>query len=94
MKIFCLCLSKATDHFYIKCLTPLKLFFNKKFMPLIIEIAQELNNRISNFKKDKNAYTYSDISNLATNLLIEHEDIRNEIKNNLKMIVIDEYQDK
>ena len=70
-----------------------EIYFNNKFMPLIVEIAQELNNRISNFKKDKNAYTYSDISNLATNLLIEHEDIRNEIKNNLKMIVIDEYQD-
>ena len=48
---------------------------------------------IERFKKDTNYFTFSDIAKIAINILKNHEDIRLELKNKYKLIMIDETQD-
>lgn len=59
----------------------------------IIGILKELNVRLNEFKKNKNAYEFIDIALKAIELVRDHEDVRNEIKYKTKEIMIDEYQD-
>ena len=60
---------------------------------VIINILKELEEKLDNYKKSVNAYTFSDITRLATKLLLENPDIKEELKNNTNEIMIDEYQD-
>ena len=60
---------------------------------IIIEIIKELSNRINDFKKKTNTYTFIDIAKMAIQIIKDNEDIRNEIKYSLNEIMIDEYQD-
>ena len=66
---------------------------NQKLIPFLIKIVYQLEVKIDQFKKDKQAYTFNDIAIMAKELLLKHEDIRNEIKTKLRLIMIDEYQD-
>lgn len=66
---------------------------NQKLIPFILKIVTKLENEIDKFKKEKQAYTFNDIALMAKDLLIKHENIRNEVKNKLRLIMIDEYQD-
>lgn len=59
----------------------------------LLKLAQELNNKIKEFKHINNMYEFSDIFEMAIKLVDEHDDIRNEIKKYFKEILIDEYQD-
>lgn len=65
----------------------------KDYLDIIIEITRKLNDRIMSFKDDHQVYEFNDISRMAYNLVKDNEDIRLSIKNSLKMIMIDEYQD-
>lgn len=56
-------------------------------------LAQRLNNKVQEYKKANNMYEFFDIFSMAIKLVDEHEDIRNEIANQFKEILIDEYQD-
>lgn len=60
---------------------------------VIISILKELEEKLNNYKKQVNSYTFSDITRLATKILDEFDDIRESIKNNTNEIMIDEYQD-
>ena len=60
---------------------------------VIIDIIKKLDDITYNYKVKYNSYEYSDISALAIKLVIDNKEIREEIKNNLNEILIDEYQD-
>ena len=65
----------------------------KKNVKIIIDIIRELDDITYNYKVKYNSYEYSDISALAIKLVRDNKEIREEIKNNLNEILIDEYQD-
>lgn len=65
----------------------------KDYVSTIIDIIKDLDTRTTNYKNKYNYFEYSDISNLAIKLVKENTEIREEIKNNLNEIMIDEYQD-
>ena len=65
----------------------------KPYISCIIKIIKALDIKVQNYKEIYNYYEYSDIANLAIKLVKENSQIREEIKNNLNEILIDEYQD-
>ena len=67
--------------------------YAKNNILFILNILKELDMRIIEFKDSHNAYEFQDIALKATTLVKEHEDVRNEIKNHIHEIMIDEYQD-
>ena len=60
---------------------------------VIIDIIKKLDDITYNYKVKYNSYEYSDISALAIKLVRDNKEIREEIKNNLNEILIDDYQD-
>ena len=60
---------------------------------VIIDIIKKLDDITYNYKVKYNSYEYSDISALTIKLVRDNKEIREEIKNNLNEILIDEYQD-
>jgi len=65
----------------------------KKYVNVIINIILELDKKVYEYKKKYDSFEYSDIANLAIKLVRENVLVRDEIKNNLNEILIDEYQD-
>lgn len=65
----------------------------KNYVEEIIDIIKELDSKVSEYKREYNYFEYGDIANLAIKLVKENEEVREEIKNNLNEILIDEYQD-
>jgi len=70
----------------------LRILETKKYAEVLVDIAEEVSKKMRDFKKEKNAYSFSDIAALARELL-NNEAILSEIKNKYKYIMIDEYQD-
>ena len=65
----------------------------KNYVEEIIDIIKELDSKVSKYKKEYNCFEYGDIANLAIKLVKDNKEVREEIKNNLNEILIDEYQD-
>lgn len=65
----------------------------KENAKVIIDIIKKLDDITYNYKVKYNSYEYSDISALAIKLVRDNKEIREEMKNNLNEILIDEYQD-
>ena len=65
----------------------------KDYVEEIITIIKELDKRVAEYKKKYNYFEYGDISSYAIELVKNNTEIREEIKNNLNEIMIDEYQD-
>ena len=65
----------------------------QKFTYFIVDIVKELLCFDKEYKNKHQAFLFSDIAKMAIEIFKNHEDIRNEIKNSLKTIMIDEYQD-
>ncbi|MGM9858426.1 MAG: UvrD-helicase domain-containing protein [Bacilli bacterium] len=65
----------------------------KPYFSKLVDIVKEIYLELLDFKKEYNVYAFDDIQRMALNLIIENEDIREEIKQSYKMIMIDEYQD-
>ncbi|MBI9009503.1 MAG: UvrD-helicase domain-containing protein [Tenericutes bacterium] len=59
----------------------------------ILEITLDYLNRLKTKKKQANLYSYQDIMELATTLLVDNQDICDLYKSTIKEIMIDEYQD-
>ncbi len=59
----------------------------------IINILKELDKRLTNFKKENNFYTFTDISKMAIDVVVENASVREELTNSFNEILIDEYQD-
>lgn len=65
----------------------------KDYAEIITEIILELDKRINKYKKENNAYDFTDISLMAISILENNQDVRDELKYQYKEILIDEYQD-
>ncbi len=70
-----------------------ELLSTKDYASVMVSILKDLDEEVLEFKKEKNAYEFSDITRLAISLLEEHPEIRENIKNKTNEIMIDEYQD-
>lgn len=60
---------------------------------VLLDLINRLNNKLDEYKRDNNSYDYIDIMKMSIKLVEDNEDIRNEIKEYFKEILIDEYQD-
>lgn len=60
---------------------------------VILEILQELDKRLTEYKFQNEMFGFQDISHLAIQLVLENEDIRQELTNQFQEILVDEYQD-
>ncbi len=69
------------------------IYKTKNNISTIIKIIKLLDKEVIEYKKKYNYYEYHDIAYLAIKLVKEYPYIREEIKNNLNEILIDEYQD-
>ena len=65
----------------------------KEYAEEIIEITKELDDRQWEYKIKKQVFEFNDIAKFALSLVRTNEDIRKELRNKYKMIMIDEYQD-
>ena len=65
----------------------------EKYIRAIILIIKRLDSMILSFKDKNDSYEFIDISKMAIKLVLEHDDIREEIKNSYNEILVDEYQD-
>ena len=65
----------------------------KEYAEVIIEILLKLTQKVNTYKFEYQVFEFNDISKFALKILDENEDIRNELKNYYKEIMIDEYQD-
>lgn len=63
------------------------------YTEIICEILLKLDDRITSFKLKEEAFEFIDIELLATRLILENDDIKEELKNKFHEILIDEYQD-
>ena len=66
---------------------------NKDYVNCLLDLAEELNRRISIYKKENNFYDFIDIAKLAIEVVDKNDEIRESIKDNFYEILIDEYQD-
>ncbi len=66
---------------------------NKSVVLTILDIVSKFIKRVSDYKSENNIYTFNDIACMSIDILKNNENIRNEIKNSFKEIMIDEYQD-
>ncbi len=65
----------------------------KNYLVVFIDIIKKFYKKLDEYKFNNDLYEFSDISKMAIKLLKDNEDIRLEIKNYYKEIMIDEYQD-
>ena len=65
----------------------------KDYISVILEIVKELDKRFTLYKNGNNYYTFMDIEKLAISLVRDNLEIREEVKDSFKEILIDEYQD-
>ncbi|MGN1295150.1 MAG: UvrD-helicase domain-containing protein, partial [Bacilli bacterium] len=66
---------------------------NKEYVQLLISICLRLNEEQYSYKEQKQVFEFNDIQKMAFNLVKNNLEVRDSIKNKLKMIMIDEYQD-
>ncbi len=59
----------------------------------ILNIVKEYIEKLSNYKKEEQIYTFNDIAFYAIKIVKENKNAREELKNKFKEIMIDEYQD-
>ena len=69
------------------------IYKTKDITSTIIEIINRFDKYINDYKFNNDAFEFVDIAKLSIKILEENENVRNEIKNSFKEILIDEYQD-
>lgn len=65
---------------------------NKKYVLILLKIAKEVDEKLSIFQKEHNAYSFADIAKMAISL-VRKEEICKEISSLFDFIMVDEYQD-
>ena len=63
------------------------------FVSFIVDVEKELNREVTKYKYDNSLFEFNDIAKLAIKVVDDHNDVKEEIKNQFKEIMIDEYQD-
>ena len=69
------------------------IYMTKDYIEIIISIIKDLDREIFKYKFDNDIYEFNDIAIFAIKVLRENDDVRYELKNYFKEIMIDEYQD-
>ena len=59
----------------------------------IVSILLELDQKMMELKHEEDTYDFTDISKMAIQLLLDHPDIKEKVKQSFQEIMIDEYQD-
>ncbi len=70
-----------------------KIMNNLEYAEKMIEIIKILDQKINAYKTNYQVYEFSDIAKMALKLVKENPEVKAKIKDQLKMIMIDEYQD-
>ena len=72
-----------------------KMLYFQNDIHLLLGIVKEVFNKLNEYKKLTNSYTFSDISYMALALMNDpqYEDIAEDIRSRFKFIMVDEYQD-
>ena len=65
----------------------------KEFIKPIIDIIKEFFEELSLYKKNNDIFTYNDIAHISLELLKNNNYILEDLRNNFKEIMVDEYQD-
>lgn len=65
----------------------------KSYIRMYQKILKEFFIRIENYKEEHNVYTFGDLAKKALYLVRNNSDVREELKNKYKYILLDEYQD-
>ena len=65
----------------------------RDYATIIIDIINELDEKILDFKKKNNSYEFIDIAKMAIKVVRDNPGIREELKNYYNEIMVDEYQD-
>ena len=65
----------------------------KDYLVIIIKIIKVFLNDLHKYKEENEIYDFQDIALLSIKILEEHPEVRNEIRDSFKEIMIDEYQD-
>lgn len=60
---------------------------------VIAKILKELFLRLQDYKDKESLYDFNDIFHMAIKVVKEHEEVKEELKNSFKEILVDEYQD-
>lgn len=73
----------------------LKTFYlqTKPYVDAYLKVTHEVLKKMKEYKKSINSYTFMDIAKFAVEILKENEKVLNDLKNNTKEILVDEYQD-
>ncbi len=66
---------------------------HKEFMPIITQIAKNVITNIRKYKMDRGVFEFADIEMLTNGLLKNHPEVANKLKEQFKIIMIDEFQD-
>ena len=66
---------------------------NLNFANLLVEIVRKIDEKLTVYKFEHQAFEFSDIGKFAIDLVKKFPLIRSELKNKYRMIMIDEYQD-
>ena len=69
------------------------IYLTKDYVDIIIKTVLELNSKLLEYKNGINSYEFIDIAKMAIRILQDNEDIRLELRDKFKEILIDEYQD-
>lgn len=65
----------------------------KDYVEVILEIIEKLDKKINEYKFKYDVYEFNDIAKLSIKIIKENKEIREELKNKFKEILVDEYQD-
>lgn len=60
---------------------------------IIISILKNLDTQLNLYKKEENIYDFNDIAKMAISIVENNSEIKEELKNKFKEIMVDEYQD-
>ena len=69
------------------------ILMTKDYSMVICKIIREFSDKVFEYKYERDAFEFNDIAILAIKVIRDNENIRNELKNYFKEIMIDEYQD-
>lgn len=63
------------------------------YVTIICDIIKKLDNKINSFKLKNELFEFYDIAKMSINVIRSNEDVKEDVKNKFKEIMIDEYQD-
>ncbi len=69
------------------------IYNSKKYVLAILEIINIFDKKLKKYKYENDLFDFTDIAIMAINVIKENNNVREEIKNTFKEILVDEYQD-